>query len=174
MQYRFLDSPIGQLMIAGEDGCLRRLSFAADRKFSDLVRPEWVRRDDLLEDVAAQLDEYFKGTRRHFEVPIHSSVLVDTFSSRVWRALREIPFGETRSYREIAEFIDRPKAYRAVGQANHRNPIAIIIPCHRVIGSDGTLTGFGGGLGTKKFLLDLEAHVLQGTSDRAISEELAA
>ena len=105
-------------------------------------------------DVIKQLKEYFSGARKRFDLPLH--VMGTAFQKRVWRQLCQIPFGQTASYKEIAEKIGKPKAMRAVGQANHRNPIPIIIPCHRIIGADGHLVGFGGGLDKKRFLLSHE------------------
>lgn len=102
-----------------------------------------------------QLMEYFEGNRRDFTIPLDPRGTV--FQRRVWKALSEIPYGETRSYKQIAEQIGHPKAYRAVGMANNRNPIAILIPCHRVIGSNGTLVGYAGGVSVKERLLLLEA-----------------
>jgi methylated-DNA-[protein]-cysteine S-methyltransferase len=108
-----------------------------------------------LPEVRRQLAEYFAGARRAFALPLAPAGT--EFERRVWQALAAIPYGETRSYAEVALTIGRPAACRAVGRANGRNPIAIVIPCHRVIGSDGSLTGYGGGLDLKRFLLDLEA-----------------
>lgn len=108
----------------------------------------------LIRLAAAQLREYFAGARRGFDLPLAPAGTA--FQRSVWAALREIPWGETRSYSEIAGAIDRPRACRAVGQANHRNPILILIPCHRVIGRDGSLTGYGAGIGMKQRLLELE------------------
>jgi methylated-DNA-[protein]-cysteine S-methyltransferase len=108
----------------------------------------------VLREAATQLSEYFGGTRTEFSLPLNP--IGTPFQLAVWKALCQIPYGETRSYRDIAEMIGNPKAVRAVGMANHRNPITFIIPCHRVIGSDGSLTGYGGGLPLKQFLLDLE------------------
>ena len=101
-----------------------------------------------------QLDEYFAGTRRRFDFPhrLHGT----PFQEKVWAALRDIPYGETRSYKDIAEAIGHPKAFRAVGMANHANPICIAVPCHRVVGSNGSLTGYAGGVEKKRFLLELE------------------
>jgi len=109
---------------------------------------------DLTDRVAGQLEEYFDGRRLDFDVAIRPSGT--EFQMDVWKALLEIPYGETRSYSDIAESIGRPRACRAVGMANNRNPISIIIPCHRVIGADGSLVGYGGGLDMKQKLLDLE------------------
>jgi methylated-DNA-[protein]-cysteine S-methyltransferase len=108
----------------------------------------------LIKKAAAQIEEYLNGKRKKFSFPLdmHGT----EFQMDVWRALQTIPYGETRSYKEIAELVKRPKAVRAVGMANHRNPISIIVPCHRVIGHNGSLTGYGGGLPLKRYLLELE------------------
>ena len=108
----------------------------------------------LIKKAAAQIEEYLNGKRKKFSLPL--AMHGTEFQMDVWRALQTIPYGETRSYKEIAELVHRPKAVRAVGMANHRNPISIIVPCHRVIGHDGSLIGYGGGLPLKKFLLELE------------------
>jgi methylated-DNA-[protein]-cysteine S-methyltransferase len=115
-------------------------------------------RDPVLRACAAQLSEYFAGCRQEFELAL--SLTGTPFQKVAWRALQRIPFGQTRSYGEQARAIARPQAFRAVGGANHRNPIAIIVPCHRVIGSDGSLTGYGGGEPLKRWLLEHEARVL--------------
>jgi len=108
----------------------------------------------LIKKAAAQIEEYLNGKRKKFSLPL--AMHGTPFQMDVWRALESIPYGETRSYKEIAEIVKRPKAVRAVGMANHRNPISIIVPCHRVIGHNGSLTGYGGGLPLKKYLLELE------------------
>ena len=108
----------------------------------------------LNDQVALDLDHYFRGKLRQFEVPLNP--IGTLFQRQVWKALQTIPYGETRSYKQLAELIGNPKACRAVGMANNRNPIAIIIPCHRVIGADGKLVGYGGGLPIKEYLLELE------------------
>lgn len=153
MRYRTLDSPIGPLLLAGDDAGLRYLLFAEGRRPAR-PDPEWERDGTTLKEPAEQLAAYFAGKRRRFDVPLapHGT----PFQQEVWRALCDIPYGETTSYGELAERIGRPKAVRAVGLANGSNPIAIIIPCHRVIGSNGSLTGYGGGLATKRALLELE------------------
>jgi len=109
----------------------------------------------LIKKAAAQIEEYLNGKRKKFSLPL--ALRGTPFQMDVWRALQTIPYGETRSYKEIAELIHRPKAVRAVGMANHRNPISIIVPCHRVIGHNGSLTGYGGGLPLKRRLLELES-----------------
>jgi methylated-DNA-[protein]-cysteine S-methyltransferase len=108
----------------------------------------------LIKNAASQLDEYFTGLRKAFDLPL--SLKGTEFQRSVWNALLTVGYGETRSYKDIAAQIGKPLAVRAVGSANHHNPIAIIVPCHRVIGHDGSLTGYGGGLHVKQFLLDLE------------------
>jgi len=118
----------------------------------------------LLDRTAVQLDEYFAGSRTEFELPLLARGT--EFRGKVWAALREIPYGEVESYGQLAERIGCPKAARAVGQANHENPISIIIPCHRVIGADGSLTGFGGGLACKRSLLDLERTTVSANQDQ--------
>lgn len=152
MWHAYAQSPIGDLLlIASEDG-LVRVEFPPARP------PDDVPRDDArLAPVFRQLAEYFAGTRKHFDVPL--APRGTTFQLEVWRTLQQIPYGETRSYAGIARSIGRPTATRAVGAANGANPIPIIIPCHRVIGTSGSLTGFGGGLDVKRRLLDLEAGI---------------
>ena len=108
----------------------------------------------LLNQAAKQMEEYFEGSRVKFDIPYHAEGTV--FQEKVWEALCQIPYGQTRSYKQIAEMIQHPKASRAVGMANNKNPIAIIIPCHRVIGADGSLSGYGGGTDKKTFLLKME------------------
>lgn len=153
MEYRYLDTPIGELLIAGDAAGLRYVSFPSGR-YRTRPAPGWERADDSLDDVRIQLEEYFAGKRRQFELQLAPAGT--PFQLDVLHALQAIPYGETRSYGDIATSIGKPLAARAVGAANGRNPIPIIIPCHRVIGANGNLTGFGGGLPTKRFLLDLE------------------
>lgn len=161
MYYEIFSSPVGPLLLQGDDSTLKQLSFLKNRNTKPFIDPSWCRRPDNFVDARAQLVEYFQGERREFDIELDFGVAEDSFSVQVWRELQRIPYGETRSYRDVANNIGRTKAFRAVGQANHRNPIAIVVPCHRVIGSDGTLTGFGGGLATKKYLLDMESRVSQ-------------
>jgi methylated-DNA-[protein]-cysteine S-methyltransferase len=117
----------------------------------------WIEEPDRFRDVTRQLDEYFAGVRREFDLPL--DLRGPVFHQRCWQALLRIPYGQTWSYAQLAANVGSPKASRAVGQANHHNPVAIIVPCHRVIASDGTLAGFGGGLLAKEILLHLEgAH----------------
>jgi len=150
----FYDYPIGGIGIAEDDGAISRVGFCRNVKkdFSGFTVAE----TPLIKIAAAQLTEYFAGKREEFDLPLAPAGT--DFQRAVWRALQTIPFGETRSYGDIAAQIGNPKACRAVGMANNRNPIAIIIPCHRVIGRDGSLTGYGGGLDIKQYLLNLESR----------------
>jgi methylated-DNA-[protein]-cysteine S-methyltransferase len=146
-----VESPIGELTLLGSASALVALHLPG----SDDEPPEGERgKTPLLERVAAQLREYFAGERRTFDIELAANGT--PFQHRVWDALMGIPYGELRSYGDVAKVIGRPAASRAVGAANGRNPIAIIVPCHRVIGSSGNLTGYGGGLPTKKWLLEHE------------------
>lgn len=142
-------SPMGPLLLTTEGAGLTGLLFPPHD-----VDPTWERDDAAFTDVARQLDEYFAGTRTQFDIPLHPTGT--PFQLKVWEQLREIPYGETISYGALARRVASPNASRAVGLANGRNPIAIIIPCHRVIGANGSLTGYGGGLDRKRFLLGLE------------------
>jgi methylated-DNA-[protein]-cysteine S-methyltransferase len=153
MRYTTIDSPIGELLLAGDERGLRRLSMSP---FA--IQADWRRDPAMLADVRDQLDQYFAGRRHGFDVPL--DLLGNTFELAVWKALRAIPYGQTASYKEVARRIGSPGAARAVGLANGRNPVAVIVPCHRVIGADGSLTGYGGGLERKRFLLELEAGLL--------------
>ena len=152
MLYSTLSTPIGELVLTADpDGALTGL-YLPNRP-PDTT--DWVRDDDLLAPARRQLTEYFAGERTDFDLPLRPTG--GSFQLRVWEALTHIAYGETASYGEIAREIGHPTAFRAVGAANGQNPIAIIVPCHRVIGSNGSLTGYGGGLPTKRALLDLEA-----------------
>ena len=157
MYYCHMESPVGELLLAGYRHALHLISFPSD---GHAAEPEagWELAPRLFTVARHQLAEYFAGQRRHFELELapHGT----PFQLEVLRALQQIPFGETRSYRDIAERIARPRAVRAVGSANARNPLPIVIPCHRVIGADGSLSGFGGGVQVKRYLLELEASVV--------------
>ncbi len=155
MLYAWMKSPMGELLLAGRGGRLRIVEFAAGCRPAR-PRPDWMRDDDALGDVKRQLDEYFDGARRTFDLSLEP--IGTNFQRRVWDALLDIPYGETRSYGDIAVAIGNPKAAVAVGAANGSNPLPIVIPCHRVVGSDGQLTGYGGGLPAKRYLLDLECE----------------
>ena len=153
MYYAYTASPIGQLLLAGSADGLQVIGFPQGDK-ARRADSGWERYDQLFKKTARQLNEYFAGERREFELELTPEGT--KFQVQVLEALRGIPYGETRTYRDIAEAVGRPKAVRAVGNANGRNPLPIVIPCHRVIGSDGSLTGFGGGIEIKRYLLDLE------------------
>ena len=153
MNYSYVESPIGDLLVAGEDGVLKLVSFP-EGNMARHPGDGWVRADAEFDTVRRELTEYFDGKRESFDISLAPDGT--DFQRDVLDALQQIPYGETRTYGEIAEDLGNPKASRAVGAANGRNPIPILIPCHRVIGSDGSLTGFGGGIDTKQFLLDLE------------------
>ena len=153
MQYRLLESPVGPLLLAGDERGVRFLLFGKGRH-AIAPAPEWQPDSGLLTEPARQLLAYFNGTLRQFDVPVAPQGT--PFQRSVWAALQQIPYGETVSYGELARRLGNPKAVRAVGLANGSNPISIIIPCHRVIGSNGSLVGYGGGLPTKQALLALE------------------
>jgi len=154
--YTTIESPIGELLLLGDGQSLQKVSMQGGRR-PTRIDPAWERRDDAFAEVRRQLDEYFDGSRRRFDLSL--ALIGNDFELMVWEALREIEYGETASYGEIAARIGHPSAARAVGLANGRNPIALIVPCHRVIGADGSLTGYGGGLERKQFLLDLERGI---------------
>ena len=165
MLYRYIESPIGRLLLAGDDAGLRIIGFP-EGKGRVAVSEAWVHSADCLLDVESQLLEYFDGKRQVFDLELAPTGTV--FQIAVLDALQTIPYGETRSYLDIARQIDRPDAVRAVGAANGRNPLPIVIPCHRVIGADGSLTGFGGGLETKLLLLQLEGASLHQTVQNSL------
>lgn len=150
--YRTIDSPIGPLTLAGRGDVLTNLRMV-DQTYEP-SRADWAPDDGAFAEAVDQLGAYFAGERTDFNLEF--SMAGTEFQRRVWRALTTIPYGETRSYGEIAAQIGAPGAARAVGLANGRNPIAIIVPCHRVIGASGSLTGYGGGLDRKRSLLELE------------------
>jgi methylated-DNA-[protein]-cysteine S-methyltransferase len=154
MKYTRMESPVGKLLVAGDEAGLRSVSFETSRR-ADVVREDWVEDGAALSDVVRQLRAYFARELREFDLEL--APVGTEFQLRVWRELRAIPYGETISYGELAKRVGNAKASRAVGLANGCNPIAIIVPCHRVIGSDGSLTGFGGGLRNKEILLELES-----------------
>ena len=159
INYRTIDSPIGLLALAGREGVLTNL-----RMVNQTHEPncrDWVPDGRAFPDAVEQLQAYFAGERTDFDLEL--SLAGSEFQRRVWRALLTIPYGETRSYGQVAEQIGASGAARAVGLANGRNPIAIIVPCHRVIGSSGSLTGYGCGLDRKRSLLEMEKAVKAGT-----------
>jgi methylated-DNA-[protein]-cysteine S-methyltransferase len=153
MHYRTIDSPLGPLTLVGEGD--RLLEVKLPRRGKAMPPPSGAVADrGELDEAARQLGDYFAGKRHAFDLPLE--LRGTEFQRSVWRALAEIPYGETVSYGELAERLGHPGAARAVGAANGRNPVAIVLPCHRVIGSDGSLVGFGGGLPAKRLLLELE------------------
>lgn len=150
MNILFIHTPCGEMAVAEEEGKITRLYLRAQDAPQNAARNE----TPVLKQAAAQLAEYFAGKRKHFDLPLAPQGT--PFQQKVWRALCAIPYGQTASYGQIAAKINNHKACRAVGMANNKNPVAIFIPCHRVVGADGALTGYGGGLALKKKLLDLE------------------
>lgn len=155
MYYCHLDTQIGELLLAGDDDALSLIGFPEGSMRRD-PDPDWIYNEKPFHEARRQLLEYFGGERKDFDLALNLNGT--EFQLRVLEELQQIPYGETTSYGDIAERIGRPKAMRAVGAANGRNPIPIVVPCHRVIGSSGDLTGFGGGLAAKEALLLLEAE----------------
>ena len=155
MYYCYLNSPIGDLLLAGDESALSLIGFPKGKMRHD-PEPDWIFNEKPFAVTRQQLAEYFLGERKDFDLPLQLSGT--EFQVQVLEELQRIPYGETTSYGDIATRIGRPKAVRAVGAANGRNPLPIVIPCHRVIGSSGDLTGFGGGLDLKEALLRLEAE----------------
>lgn len=143
----YMQSPVEYIEIQANDERIEYINFVQEKRYKE--RP-----NAILQEAIKQLEEYFQGTRKHFDLPLEISGT--PFQKQVWKELTKIPYGKTLSYGEIAKNIDNPKASRAVGNANNKNKISIVIPCHRVIGSKGNLVGFGGGLWRKKWLLEHE------------------
>jgi methylated-DNA-[protein]-cysteine S-methyltransferase len=174
--FSVVDSPVGPLLIAVTEEGLRLLQFHRGK----LPRPGpdeiWVESGERVRPYEQQISAYFRGELREFTFPL--DLAGTAFQKDCWQALLRIPYGKTRTYAEIAREIGRPHAFRAVGQANHDNPIAIVIPCHRVLGANGTLTGYGGGLSTKEKLLRLEGAAFRApnapekrtTNEKRVSE----
>ncbi len=159
IHYDEMHTPIGTLLLAADAQGLREVWFETARH--PRSRPSsWLHSPSALQFARVQLEEYFAGTRQQFELPLHP--LGTPFQLAVWKELARIPYGVTISYGELAQRIEQPRAVRAVGAANGRNPLPIVLPCHRVIGSNGSLTGFGGGLPTKRFLLSMEDRCAHG------------
>ncbi|MDH3593853.1 MAG: methylated-DNA--[protein]-cysteine S-methyltransferase [Rhodospirillales bacterium] len=161
MHYSCLDSPVGRLLLAGDEAGLRLICFPSEKRTTE---PGWRRDDAPFTEAVRQLEAYFAGELSEFDLTLAPKGT--TFQLSVWQALRRIPYGETVSYGEVARAIGRPTASRAVGAANGSNPLPIVIPCHRVIGSTGKLTGFGGGLDTKAALLALERRGRGGVAEQ--------
>ena len=153
-RYTHLQSPLGPVLVMSENGMLTRLYLDCDEVPAG---DDWIEDRDSFSAVADQLDAYWRGDLKAFDVPM-DPVGTD-FQKSVWNALREIPYGTTVTYGAIADAIGKPRAVRAVGRANGSNPIAVIVPCHRVIGANGSLTGYAGGLEKKRRLLDLESQI---------------
>jgi methylated-DNA-[protein]-cysteine S-methyltransferase len=162
--YTYMDTPVGKLLLVGcGDHGLRHIAFQCGR---DAMGPEphWKQSSAPFREVTRQLTDYFRGKRTSFDLPLHPKGT--PFQMTVWKALTQIPYGETRSYGDVARAVGRPRAVRAVGLANGRNPLPIVVPCHRVIGSTGKLVGYGGGLPTKQALLDREREVSASAPSR--------
>ena len=155
--YTWYESPVGPLLLAGSRGALHYVSFSSGTHAVS-ADPTWTEERAIFDKAIRQLNEYFAGARKEFSLELIPEGT--DFQKSVWSELQRIPYGQTISYKELAKRIGKPKAVRAVGAANGANPIPIIIPCHRVIGNDGSLTGFGGGLPLKKRLLQLESRQL--------------
>lgn len=151
-----MPSPVGPLLLAVDRHGLRQVDFEHDR-YPATITADWQRDPARVAFARVQLEEYFAGTRHAFTLPLHPRGTA--FQREVWTALSRIPYGRTISYAQLAQWIGKPSAVRAVGAANGRNPLPIVVPCHRVIGADGSLTGFGGGLDAKATLLRLEGAV---------------
>jgi methylated-DNA-[protein]-cysteine S-methyltransferase len=160
--HTIVDSPLGDLTAAAEDGALTGLYFV-DHRRRPAVKTLGARSDVGFEEARRQLGEYFTGERHEFDLPLAPAG--DEFQQRVWRLLTQIPYGQTRSYGDLARRLGDPALAQAVGAANGRNPLCVIVPCHRVVGADGSLTGYAGGLERKRLLLSLEEPV-RVTADR--------
>lgn len=177
--YHEYESPIGQIRLAADDGVIISLELAGTPGTNHFLRKgeltyeesgkKWIadgaedRETPVICQAHQELEEYFAGKRQRFSVPF--SAKGTPFQEKVWKALLTIPYGETRTYGQIAAQIGKPAASRAVGMANHMNPISILIPCHRVVGANGALTGYGGGLDLKEYLLGLEQAAIHRRSD---------
>jgi methylated-DNA-[protein]-cysteine S-methyltransferase len=157
VSYTRIESPVGKLLLGIDAQGLRMVSFESSKRASP-TQSHWKEDKAPFAEVIRQLQAYFDGELREFDLPLAPEGT--EFQVRVWNSLRSIPYGETISYAQLAQMIGNPLAVRAVGLANGSNPIPIIIPCHRVIGSDGSLTGFGGGISNKRKLLALESRQL--------------
>lgn len=153
MDYCYMNTPVGKLLLAGDEQGLRHIDFQ-DGPHPEKPGPDWRENAKPFRRVIQQLEEYFAGKRQAFDLDLAPAGT--PFQLKVWRALRRIPYGETWSYGQLAQRVGNVKAARAVGAANGQNPLPIVVPCHRVIGANGSLTGFGGGLSIKQKLLELE------------------
>ena len=158
-RHALVDSPIGPLVLAERDGALAGL-YMEEHRHAPAPEAHGPRDDTALPAVREQLAAYFAGELEQFDLPLAAPPTATPFQREVWEALRAIPYGQTWTYGDLAAHIGRPRAVRAVGLANGRNPVSIVVPCHRVVGANGTLTGYGGGVERKRFLLDLERGAL--------------
>jgi methylated-DNA-[protein]-cysteine S-methyltransferase len=163
LYYSRMNSPVGILLLAVSERGLLRLEF--DRDSERALPANWILSEENTAGYVRQIKEYFSGARQQFDFAL--DLRGTEFQKRCWQALLDIPYGETRSYGDIARAIGKPHAFRAVGMANHHNPIAIVVPCHRVIASNGTLCGYGGGLNVKEQLLQLEKKTNPVAAERA-------
>ena len=157
--FTVVPSPVGELLVVGVDDPLFAITglYMTGQRYEPLLRPEWVRDDNQFADAQKQLDAYFGGDLTEFDLPLAASG--SEFQRAVWTALLDIPLGATRAYGQVAQQVADKSKTRAVAAAIGRNPIGIVVPCHRVIGADGSLTGYAGGLDRKRWLLDHEARV---------------
>ena len=149
-----ISSPFGNILLESREGCLSRLQFTEEQTDGEIL-------DQVLLSAKEQLEEYFAGKRKNFDMPI--GLGGTDFQRKVWMEVAKIPFGQTTTYMKLSHKLGNPAAIRAVGAAIGANPILVILPCHRVLGSDGNLTGYAGGLDKKKALLELEGHAFQGS-----------
>ncbi len=158
MYYDIIESLVCPILLAGDEKGLKHVIFLKGERQVE-IPDDWVENKELFREATRQLEAYFSGKLEYFDLKLAPEGT--EFQKSVWKALCKIPYGETRTYKDIAASVGKPKAYRAVGLANNRNPIAIIVPCHRVIGSNGKLTGYASGLDIKAFLLKLEENKLK-------------
>ena len=149
-----IPSPFGNILLESREGCLSRLQFTEEQTDGEIL-------DQVLLSAKEQLEEYFTGKRKNFDMPI--GLGGTDFQRKVWMEVAKIPFGQTTTYMKLSQKLGNPAAIRAVGAAIGANPILVILPCHRILGSDGSLTGYAGGLERKKALLELEGHAFQGS-----------
>ncbi len=157
---KFYDSPVGEIEISGTNSAVNSILFVETQKHLSPKKSETVENSEAIAQCISQLDEYFEGNRTHFDFPYNQ--IGTAFQLKVWRALEDIPYGKTISYLELSRRIGNEKAIRAVGTTNGMNQLTIVVPCHRVIGSNGTLVGYGGDLWRKKWLLNHEAKGKSG------------
>lgn len=162
IHYSLMQTAVGELLLVAEDGVLRGI-YMEQHKRGPVIGEQWSRDDDALRMASAQLEEYFAGARKQFDLPLGARGT--PFQEKVWAALAAIPYGSTITYQELARAIGVPKSVRAVGAAVGRNPVSIIIPCHRVVGTDGSLTGYAGGTQRKRWLLEFERTRTQFSLD---------